>query len=397
MIFIRSVGLFAFLLSSFANADCTNPDDRIRFLTNELRGHHEPSLFDTLSIQFNIREHEYDEVVLSSDVPGEEFRIGDISSSQDMIYDALIGPRRSEASLEMTQGSRLLQIETRLAGECVARVRTNVFVGDSRVVALVVGIDDYPAEADQLEYAVSDALWFEDLMLNSFEDKDRHIRVLLDGGATLTNIRETLTNLGERLSKYGTLIFYFSGHGTKIKRGHAIESYFVPYGADNNKGTELYSRTDVIEDLKELTLADRRVLLTDACFSGDRRLVSAASGISAASDEPQAAAVPEQARSKSLFKGRTNYSQIPNKPPPDTPSNLLWVASSTDGEPSYEHPEHKSGVFTHFLKEMHDKGKAYHELEQFFKHEFSGPKFQKPTTRGGSAIRDMHLPAVAPR
>jgi len=81
--------------------------------------------------------------------------------------------------------------------------------------ALLVGINDYPSEADRLEGCVNDVY----LMSSVLQERGfpaESIRVVLDERATAKGILERLEWLLEGTGKEDVRFFYYSGHGSKI-------------------------------------------------------------------------------------------------------------------------------------------------------------------------------------
>ncbi|MBO9501123.1 caspase family protein [Brevundimonas sp. A19_0] len=81
--------------------------------------------------------------------------------------------------------------------------------------ALLVGINDYPAEKDRLEGCVNDVFAISSLLQDcGFSPDD--IRTVLDRRATTEGILQRLEWLLDDAGPEDQLVFYFSGHGARI-------------------------------------------------------------------------------------------------------------------------------------------------------------------------------------
>ena len=138
--------------------------------------------------------------------------------------------------------------------------------------ALLVGINDYPNEADRLQGCVNDVFLMSELLQeNGFNADD--IRVVLNERATSTNIRERLEWLLEGAEDKQDRVFYYSGHGAQIP-GYGVgekvdrkDECLVTYDFDWSR--ERCITDDQFYDLYSQLPYDTRFLaIFDCCHSG---------------------------------------------------------------------------------------------------------------------------------
>lgn len=82
--------------------------------------------------------------------------------------------------------------------------------------ALLVGINDYK-QINDLSGCINDVTNVRDILLKYFGFTVPDIRVLVDSRATKANILNRLKWLLTRAKKGDTLIFHYSGHGTRLR------------------------------------------------------------------------------------------------------------------------------------------------------------------------------------
>ncbi len=127
-----------------------------------------------------------------------------------------------------------------------------------KIWAVVVGVGKYTA-MPSLKYTDDDAFRFYS-HLKSPEGgalPDDQIAILVDEGATRTEILKTMRSLFLKADENDVVLFYFSGHG--------LEGCFLPVDFDgyNNK-----LRHDEIRDILKQSKAKHKLCIADACHSG---------------------------------------------------------------------------------------------------------------------------------
>lgn len=99
--------------------------------------------------------------------------------------------------------------------------------------AIVIGINDYPGTANDLQYYVNDADSMEEA-LNSYGYNSANIAYITNSGATYSNIISAVKALENEVESCDEVFFFFSGHGAKGKAEdsdkEAIDESIVIWG-----------------------------------------------------------------------------------------------------------------------------------------------------------------------
>ncbi len=149
-------------------------------------------------------------------------------------------------------------------------------------VALLVGIDHYPADANvgALRGCVRDAEHMRALLVGRFGFRDEDVLVLRDGDATHAAIvRAFHAQLIERARPGTEAVFYFAGHGSRVpdaaegpdREPDGLDTTFVAY---DSRGPDLAGEHDLVDDeLRSLVAASTArgafvTVLADSCHSG---------------------------------------------------------------------------------------------------------------------------------
>ena len=141
-----------------------------------------------------------------------------------------------------------------------------------RRMALLVGVDEVSDRSfEPLLYAARDverlAAALRDPSVGGFDAVD-----ILDG-ATLEETHEALTGLMRRVRRQDTVLVYFSGHGLAADDEDGSTRLFLALG-DSSRGTIEDSGLALhrIQEVLAALPARKKVLLVDACFTGDGKL-----------------------------------------------------------------------------------------------------------------------------
>jgi hypothetical protein len=156
-----------------------------------------------------------------------------------------------------------------LAGAGVARAAPPA-TGDR--YALVIGIDHFEGATRPNTGAVGDAEDTRDALVQAGWPKD-HIRVLTDGGATQTAIRDGLSWLASRSSDSSFSVFAYSGH---VKQVGSTE-YLWPHDNQFIADTELAGALRGVKGYLWADISGCEAAGFDEGVSGPKRLVTAAS------------------------------------------------------------------------------------------------------------------------
>ncbi|HEX3763074.1 MAG TPA: caspase family protein [Kofleriaceae bacterium] len=204
--------------------------------------------------------------------------------------------------------------------------------------ALVVGINDYPGEANDLPSCVDDAKSFSELLRAEpygFQD----IRTLLDGQATIKAVSDGLAWLCGQSSPGGApqdtsperLVFYYSGHGFRTEKDGVLRECLCLQDG-------FFFDNELVNQTQGLPPGVLTIIL-DSCHSGgmNKRFFEALAGPGNGSKEPVERVrvktwMPEAAELVKLFK--TEDEAIPFKPfgcaviPPRTAAKGKQVAGA---------------------------------------------------------------------
>lgn len=343
-------------------------------------------------LRVEISDHVYDTVRVSVNDEGTPLTIARASLTAGpgpkSKFVRRIGPRRSDADVIVGESQRKLFVRTFDGQACRSEAEVDLFGGDSRVSAVIIGISNYEWMRD-LDYGVGDATEFESFLRANIPADELNVKPLVGPDATWRNIRTAIYDAAAAASASGTLLVYFSGHGSlEIDFAGAIDAYFVPQDARPDTITDLIPHDDVL-DLISKTKAGNKILISDSCFS-------------AVSLKAPSQAVPASAgKSKSLMKiDRPTLIQeaISRKSEWNTTSTeVLWFSSSDSGEVSYESRSLRHGIFTNYLLDpaaATPATRSYKNLRDFIKGKIVDlhEGVQSPELFGSAGKHDMRFP-----
>ena len=149
--------------------------------------------------------------------------------------------------------------------------------------AIIIGISDYPGDANDLKYTDNDALAMRNVLVDKYNFADGNIYLLTDGDAAETanqngfsvyglpnasNIQNAILEIGGLVTSGDEVVFFFSGHGGKGKASDG-DSEVIDESIISHDGTYLVPIWD--GQLKQLFAGyatDRIVFFFDSCVSG---------------------------------------------------------------------------------------------------------------------------------
>ena len=173
--------------------------------------------------------------------------------------------------------------------------------------------------------------------------------MLLDGEATLQNIRTAIGWVRERADRDDLLLLYFASHGSPRELDPNGVSYILTNDTDTTDVATLYGTSlqmiDLVENISRDIRAARVVLVLDTCYSGDAT-ISHHRGLKIVRD-------PGASYSVALRRLMT----VPGR---------AVVASSQADEQSMESAQRKNGYFTHFLLEGLRRTQGAGTLDELF-------------------------------
>jgi hypothetical protein len=264
---------------------------------------------------------------------------------RNLTFSVTVGPRKSNADIEIERGMRFITLVARTAigPNCRSVKRILVEGGDSRLRAVIIGISKYK-DISSLEYADQDARKFRDFLQRHVPRPEDELLVdlFLDEQAKRVPIEIKLQEIRENISSEGIFVLYFSGHGTLAENHHSeITAYLAPYdGRTRSEAITMLSKTRLLETYMEKASAKRRIFIFDSCFSGiSLQSTTGSRQTGSIKGLPWPRSVSEQnltnAKLRNLF---------------DPPGLVIGLVSSAGHERSYEVSPH-GGLFTHYLIE----------------------------------------------
>ncbi len=152
-----------------------------------------------------------------------------------------------------------------------------------RKLALLIGINDYltgcqskPSDVHSLQGCHNDVDLMKTLLIHRYGFEPNDISTLIDKEATRTAILDKIKNHLLQANPEDTVVFYFSGHGSRLKNPQsptATTTGIVPY--DHSKTPE--GNTKIITNyitgttlflLRSAFKTDRVTFIFDCCYSG---------------------------------------------------------------------------------------------------------------------------------
>lgn len=226
--------------------------------------------------------------------------------------------------------------------------------------ALLVGVAKYqnlPAVSngrmvENLKGPVNDVNIMKDALKTYYGFTEKDIKILNNNEATRANIEALFDNWLVKESKEGDLVlFYFSGHGSKVKdfNGDEDDGYdevLLPYDTAPNSGYNIIVDDELGMWLQRLH-GRRVVTILDSCYSGG--VVRSIKGeiVSTLEDVPsrQPKFIPIE-----NFQPSSSALAVP-KGTPDVPEAVIFITASQEYEIAFETstPQGFHGGFTYAL------------------------------------------------
>ena len=215
-----------------------------------------------------------------------------------------------------------------------------------RKLAVVVGIDKYQNAGPfhELQGAANDARAFQDLLIRKFEFNSEDIEPLLNRDATHQRIIDAVKHLVDRTSAGDEVIFYYAGHGSRIKNPASktgFDETIVPVDSRDPAGTvfDIVLGTELQQQLDLLKLKTNRItVVLDSCYSG--------TGVRGGDEPTFSREIPPDARPQP-----TPPSPALNRPAQAPSRGLVLLAAARPDQEAQEYPTASGyrGAFTYFL------------------------------------------------
>ncbi|MEM7670274.1 MAG: caspase family protein, partial [Pseudomonadota bacterium] len=179
----------------------------------------------------------------------------------------------------LVEGARSGRARRFGGGDPWARARPDADRGKRRR-ALLIGIDDYPEEADQLFGCVNDVFSMSATLQDcGFDPQD--IRTCLNGRATADGILSRFEWLVDDARPADELVLYYSGHGARVPEYGArqepgrLTETLVPHDFDWSPERSV-SDEQIFQFYAQLPYETQFLMIFDCCHSGSMHRQSAA-------------------------------------------------------------------------------------------------------------------------
>jgi metacaspase-1 len=200
--------------------------------------------------------------------------------THESLWRPLVRARLGEAGAQARRGTRGRKTEAAAQPRQDLWRREPEAARRTRRRALLVGIDDYPNEADRLYGCVNDVFSMSAALQDCGFEPDE-IRVCLNDRATAEGILSRLEWLVDGTADGDQLVFYYSGHGARVPEygdfGEAdrLTETLVPFDFDWSPARSV-SDDQLYELYAQLPYGAQMLMIFDCCHSGSMHRQSAA-------------------------------------------------------------------------------------------------------------------------
>lgn len=176
--------------------------------------------------------------------------------------------------IELTEGNNIIQIGCKdIKGRYALRQTTNVFCRKAAIKPTIyfigVGISKYKDSTNNLQYASKDIEDLKSMFEKVIEYRktfaDFKSIILQDSMATRENILKS-KSLFAQIKPEDIVVLSFNGHGLLSKD---LDFYFATYDTDFKSPDHTAIKYEEVEALLDSITARNRLILLDACHSGD--------------------------------------------------------------------------------------------------------------------------------
>jgi metacaspase-1 len=133
--------------------------------------------------------------------------------------------------------------------------------------AIVIGINNYPGTANDLQYCVNDAVSMKNVLTDIY--KFQSVDMITDKNATYENISSKIQALSATAGADDEVVFFFSGHGAKGKANDGdMNSTDQAIVVNKQDGTWGYIWDGQLKSWFSGFKANRIVFIFDSCLAG---------------------------------------------------------------------------------------------------------------------------------
>ena len=153
---------------------------------------------------------------------------------------------------------------------CFVAASSSFASADERHHALIVGVGQYSkASGAEPLLGVAKDMDTSRRMALAMGVPSQQIIELRDTNATKQNILAALDSLRQKVGAGEKVFIYFSGHGTSYSTKNGCEQGFIPYTQGKYTQDDLISEAEIADYTSKISqVADKAVVMVDACFSG---------------------------------------------------------------------------------------------------------------------------------
>jgi len=296
----------------------------------------------------------------------------------------------------------LLASATLAAGCAYATAVADTATGGEKY-ALVVGVSDYPGTLLDLPLVAADVRAVTAMLTGTLGFAPENLRVLESEQATRGAILDGITGFLGQAGANDVALFYYSGHGTRLKDNVAVTGPADPESDDRDEALVAHDQLLVDDEISHALNsigAGRVLVLFDSCHSGDATRADLSRGMPKSADIGEVSKyidLPEDFRIPPLQAGAGGAGSAPLLD--TTREGRLFIAASAEDELSWVAPNLGLSLFTYFLTERAAQsadlsfealvGEISPRVNQFARQYFQVP--QSTHLEGSSATARMTL------
>ena len=153
---------------------------------------------------------------------------------------------------------------------CSIAASSSFASADERHHALIIGVGQYSKGSGAKPLlGVAKDMDTSRRMALAMGVPEQQIIELRDTNATKQNILAALDRLKQKVGAGEKVFIYFSGHGTSYSTKNGCEQGFIPYTQGRYTQDDLISEAEIAGYTSKISqVADKAVVMVDACFSG---------------------------------------------------------------------------------------------------------------------------------
>jgi hypothetical protein len=220
--------------------------------------------------------------------------------------------------------------------------------------ALLIGVEDYPGDRDDLVGPIRDVASMKHLLIRGYGFQAKNVRTLINSEATRDGIVSAFREFLSQATDADKVVVYYSGHGLQMDRNLGAsdsepdgkdEALYLPRDAQ----TATMLLDDELGALLRALRTNNVLVVLDACFSGTgTRLTAASDKVVRLSDVARVLVIPDR-----LIADETPADPATGRGAGD-PEDHVLLAASRANEPAWvsdalPQASQPASVFTHFL------------------------------------------------